>query len=80
MPTLREARILHKQGIQLYYMMVFMIPSSNLQFQYFWDFNICIQAIFSQLIFQNFWLYLSGNVVITQNYYKSPPIVSELTV
>ena len=35
---------------------------NTLQFQYFWDFNKCLQAIFSQLSFENFWLYLSGEV------------------
>ena len=35
---------------------------NTLQFQYFWDFNKCLRAIFSQLSFENFWLYLSGEV------------------
>ena len=35
-----------------------MISSNTQQFQYFWDFNKCLQAIFSQLSFENFWLYL----------------------
>ena len=33
-----------------------LISSNTLQFQYFWDF--CLQALFSQLSFENFWLYL----------------------
>ena len=37
-------------------MVVAMISSNTLQFQYFWDF--CLQALFSQLSFENFWLYL----------------------
>ena len=49
-------------------MMVVMIPNNTLQFQYFWDFNNCPQAIFSQLSFENFWLYLLGEVAMTQNY------------
>ena len=51
-------------------MVVVMIPSNTLQFQYFWDFNKCLRAIFSQLSFVNFWLDLLGEVVMTQNYYK----------
>ena len=35
-----------------------MISSNTLQFQYFWDFNKCLLALFSQLSFENFWLYL----------------------
>ena len=49
-------------------MVVAMISSNTLQFQYFWDFNKCLQVIFSQLSFENFWLYLLGEVVMTQNY------------
>ena len=45
-----------------------MIPNINLQFQYFWDFNKCLRAIFSELSFENFWQYLLGEVVMTQNY------------
>ena len=41
-------------------MVVAMISSNTLQFQYFWDFNKCLQAIFSQLSFENSWLYLLG--------------------
>ena len=47
-----------------------MRPSNTLQFQYFWDFSKCLQAIFSQLPFQNFLPYLLGVVGMTQNYYK----------
>ena len=57
-------------------MVVVMIPSNTLQFQYFWDFNKCLQAIFSQLSFENFWLYLLGArlfyLKIIKSYYKSP--------
>ena len=49
-------------------MMLVMIPSNTLQLQYFWDFNKCLRAIFSQLSVENFWLYFLGEVVITQNY------------
>ena len=48
--------------------MVVMVPNNTLQFQYFWDFNICVRAIFSQLRFENFWLYLLAEVAMTQNY------------
>ena len=36
-------------------MVVAMISSNTLQFQNFWDFNKCLQAIFTQLsfVFQN---------------------------
>ena len=46
-------------------MMVVMILSNTLQFQYFLDFNKCLRAIFSQLSIENFWLYLLGGVVMT---------------
>ena len=49
-------------------MVVVMIPSNTLQFQYFWDFNKCLQAIFTQLRFESRWLYILGEVVMTQNY------------
>ena len=49
-------------------MVVVMIPSNTLQFQYFWNFNKCLRAIFSKLSFENFWLYLLREVVMTQNY------------
>ena len=52
--------------------MVIMRPSNTLQFQCFWDFNKCLGAIFSQLSFENFWLYILGEVAMTQNYFKSP--------
>ena len=55
-----------------------MIPSNTLHFQYFWDFNKCLRAIFSHLSFENFKLYLLGKVVMTQNYYKLPVKVCEL--
>ena len=41
-------------------MAVAMISSNTLQFQYFWDFNKCLQAVFSQSSFENFWLHLLG--------------------
>ena len=49
-------------------MVVVTIPSNTLQFQYFWDFDKCLRAIFFQLSFENFWLYLLGEAVMTQNY------------
>ena len=52
-------------------MVVIIKPSNTVQFQYYWNFSKCIRAIFSQLSFENFWLYLLGEVVMTQNYYKS---------
>ena len=42
-------------------MVVAMILSNTLQFQYLWDFNKFLQAIFSQLSFDDFWLYLLGD-------------------
>ena len=41
-------------------MVVATISSNTLQFQYFWCFNKCLQATFSQLRFEHFWLYLLG--------------------
>ena len=45
------------------------------KFQYFWDFNKCIQAVFFQLSFEHFWLYHLGASLlwlkIIKNYYKS---------
>ena len=56
--TLRGSIIQHKHGIQLCYG-VCLIPSNTLQFQYFWDFNKCLEAIFSQLTFGYiFWMRL----------------------
>ena len=49
-------------------MVVVMIPSNTLQFQYSWDLNKCLRAIFSHLSFENFWLYLLGEAAMTQNY------------
>ena len=55
-------------------MVVAMISGNTLQFQYFWNFNKCLQSIFSQLAFENFWLYLLGAKLfwlkIIQNCYK----------
>ena len=51
-------------------MVAVIITSNTLQFQYFWDFNKCFRAIFSQLRFENFWLYLLGEVVMIRNYQK----------
>ena len=60
------------------------MSSNTLQFQYFWDFSKCHQAIFSQLTFENFWLYLLGArlfwLKIIKNYCKSPLKVCELNV
>ena len=53
--TLRGSIVQHKQGIQLCSGSCY-----DIKFQYFWDFNKCLQAIFSQLIFENFWLYRLG--------------------
>ena len=44
-------------------MVVAMTSSNSLQFQYFWGFNKCLQAIFFQLSFEHFWLYLLGAVL-----------------
>ena len=41
-------------------MVVAMISSNTLEFQYFWDLNKYFQAIFSQSGFDNFWQYLFG--------------------
>ena len=61
-----------------------MISSNTLQFQYFWDFNKCLQVIFSQLSFKNFWLCLLVArlfwLKIIKNYFKSPLKVCELKV
>ena len=57
-------------------MVVAVIPKSTLQFQYFWDFKKCLRAIFPQLSFEHFWLYLLGEVVMTQNYYKLLSVTS----
>ena len=43
---------------------------NTLQFQYFWDFNKCLQEIFSQLGSGNFWLYLLSEVDMTQKLLK----------
>ena len=64
-------------------MVVVMIPSNTLQFQHFWDFNKYLQAIFSQLSFENFWQYVLGATLkfkIIKNYHMSPPKVCELKV
>ena len=53
-------------------MVVNLRQRNTVQFQYFWDFNKCLQAIFSQLSFQNFWLYLLGEVGMTQKLLKMP--------
>ena len=39
-------------------MVVAMISSNTLQLQYFWDFNKYLQAMFSELSFENFQLNL----------------------
>ena len=60
-------------------MVVNLRQRNTLQFQYFWDFNKCLRAIFSQFSFENFWLYFLGEVPVTQKlsrmtqkYFKSP--------
>ena len=70
MSTLRGSIIQHKQGNQLCYGGCYYTKKqiTILKFKYFWDFNKCLQAIFSHLSFENFWLYLLGEVVMTQNY------------
>ena len=49
-----------------------MKPSNTLQFQHFWDFTKCLGEIFSQLYFENVWLYLLGEdyamIKIIKNY------------
>ena len=45
MSTLRGPITQNKQGIQLRYG-GYMIPSNFPQFQYFWDFNKCLGAVF----------------------------------
>ena len=61
-----------------------LMSSNTLQFQYFWDFNKYLQVIFSQLSFENFWLYLLGArlswLKIIKNYYNSPLKVCGLKV
>ena len=47
-------------------MAVNMRQRNTLQFQYFWEFNKVLRATFSQLTFENFWLYLLGEVAMTQ--------------
>ena len=65
-------------------MVVAMISGNTLQFQYFWDFNNCLLVIFSQLNFENFWLYLLGTrlfwLKIVKKNYNSTLKVCELTV
>ena len=56
--------------------------NNTLRFQYLWDFNKCLQAIFSQLSFENFWLFLLVArlfwLKIIKNYDKSHLEVCEL--
>ena len=40
---------------------------NNLLFQNFGDISKCLRQIFSQLYFENFWLYLLGEVAMTQS-------------
>ena len=51
-------------------MVVDLRQKNTLQFQYFWDFNECLRAIFSQLSFENFGLYLLGEVVMIKKLLK----------
>ena len=57
----------HKQRIQCV-VVVIMIQSNTVQFQYFGDFSKFLRTIFFQMSFENFWLYLLGEVGMTQNY------------
>ena len=57
----------HKQRIQCV-VVVIMIQSNTVQFQYFGDFSKFLRTIFFQMSFENFWLYLLGEVALTQNY------------
>ena len=65
-------------------MVAAMISGNALQFQYFWDFSKCLQAIFFQLSFENVWLYLLDarllSLKIIKNNYKSLLKVCELKV
>ena len=65
-------------------MVAAMISGNALQFQYYWDFSKCLQAIFFQLIFENVWLYLLDarllSLKIIKNHYKSLLKVCELKV
>ena len=65
-------------------MVVAIISSNNLQFQYLWDFNKFLQAIFSQFSVENFWPYLLDArlfwLKIIKDYYKSHLKVCELKV
>ena len=52
---------------------------NTLQFQIFLGFQESLRALLSQLSFENFWLYLLGEVAMTQKllkmtqkYFKSP--------
>ena len=49
-------------------MVVNLRQRNTLQFQYFGDFNKYLQKIFSELSFENFWLYLLGEVAMTQKF------------
>ena len=65
-------------------MVAAMISGNALQFQCFWDFSKCLQAIFFQLSFENVWLYLLDarllSLKIIKNHYKSLLKVCELKV
>ena len=65
-------------------MVVAMISGNTLQFQYFWDFSKCLQAIFFQLSFENVSLCLLDarlfSLKIIKNHYKSLLKVCELKV
>ena len=66
MSTLRGLKIQHKQAApnkEFNCVMVTNLRQRNtLQFQYFLNLNKRLRAIFSQLIFGNFWLWLSVEV------------------
>ena len=61
-------------------MVVNLRQRNNIQFQYFWDFNKCLQAIFSQLRFQNLWLHLLGEIVMTKKLLKMAQKKSHLAL
>ena len=58
-----------------------MVQSNTVQLQHFGDFSKFLRTIFFQMSFENFWLYLLGEVAMTQiikNSYKLPLKVCEL--
>ena len=51
-------------------MVVNLRQRNTLHFPYFWNFSKSLQAIFSQLRFENMWLHLLGEVAMTQKSLK----------